>query len=575
MANEELTPPRHGFFFSDLDDEEVFKLVEDKFYTAKERKNFVVQFGPHHAQIAHDLTKHDFKELLRQDQSPQYPIRWINIWDPSDALNKESTAYIGAQYGFSKRLTDLMCLDRETIEKHRGKGKKPLQPGRPKSSRRSGDLEQGIGANGTIALRDMEEPASDNPNLELYLLVKSTVNYSDIDITNKALCIGAHWLHNRPNAQGDTQRRTLMPPRHWRWLALCNDNTVLSINEHPDYEIEKHEANVLQEKELESMRQNTLSVLTQVSKHGFNHFKQKPLSQAAIRYALQMSEEQIETGLPRQDSILNQDISRRGDLAHEGTSNLFYYLFEDYVAAKPLKESGKILEEMTEKVLDTLNRQRKSKPGDIIPKLHYLSKDLRELKHLVENYKNLIDKIIDIGKRDSGNKSSPDASSISLPQRPNHHRNASLTESALQRFDRLNNRLQWLVLNTIEGHLEEIQALSTTYFNLTQQKDSHATARLTRSATLLAKLSVFFLPISFMTSYFSIQIEDLWKWWNAGTYWYSFAVIASISFLSLFFFSRLLMFFSDVMDDWSEAISNFCREFVNKFGAGIKADDDD
>lgn len=117
------------------------------------------------------------------------------------------------------------------------------------------------------------------------------------------------------------------------------------------------------------------------------------------------------------------------------------------------------------------------------------------------------------------------------------------------------------------------------YFNLTQQKDSSATARLTRSATLLAKLSVFFLPISFITSYFSIQIEDLYKWWNGNTYWYTFAVVATISFLSLFFFSRLLMFFSDVLDEWAETISCWPRRLVatvlKREVAGEDDEDDD
>jgi Mg2+ and Co2+ transporter CorA len=65
------------------------------------------------------------------------------------------------------------------------------------------------------------------------------------------------------------------------------------------------------------------------------------------------------------------------------------------------------------------------------------------------------------------------------------------------------------MLDTIDEYLVEKSSLSDTYFNLLAQKDSQATAKLNRSASLLAKLSVFFLPISFMTSYFSVQIPDL------------------------------------------------------------------
>lgn len=97
------------------------------------------------------------------------------------------------------------------------------------------------------------------------------------------------------------------------------------------------------------------------------------------------------------------------------------------------------------------------------------------------------------------------------------------------------------------------------YFNLIAQKDSQATARLSRSATLLAKLSVFFLPIGFMTSYFSIEIPNLVENYTPMTYWISFAIIASISFIGIFFFSRLLMFFSEVLEEWVIRTSNRLR----------------
>ena len=69
-----------------------------------------------------------------------------------------------------------------------------------------------------------------------------------------------------------------------------------------------------------------------------------------------------------------------------------------------------------------------------------------------------------------------------------------------------------------------------------------------------------------MTSYFSVQIEDLFKYWDGSTYWNAFAVIASVSFVSLFFFSRLLMFFSDVLDEWAERIAAGIRRVAAKVG---------
>lgn len=141
-------------------------------------------------------------------------------------------------------------------------------------------------------------------------------------------------------------------------------------------------------------------------------------------------------------------------------------------------------------------------------------------------------------------------------------RGVKLSQKAFDRFDRLSIRLRLLMLDTIDEYLEEKASLSNTYFNLMSQKDSQATSKLNRSASLLAKLSVFFLPISFMTSYFSIQIPELTDHYTGTTYWVSFAVVATMSFLSLFFFSRLLMVVSDVLDD---KIHNFQRSVGRGF----------
>lgn len=88
-------------------------------------------------------------------------------------------------------------------------------------------------------------------------------------------------------------------------------------------------------------------------------------------------------------------------------------------------------------------------------------------------------------------------------------RGVKLSQKAYDRFARLNDRLKLLMMDTIDEYLEEKSSLSSTYFNLLALKDSQATSKLNRSASLLAKLSVFFLPISFMTSYFSVEIPEL------------------------------------------------------------------
>lgn len=172
------------------------------------------------------------------------------------------------------------------------------------------------------------------------------------------------------------------------------------------------------------------------------------------------------------------------------------------------------------------------------------------MKHLFESYEKLIKGIMDLGTdtaSDEKDFAALTSSSGNLSGGP--ARGVKLSQRAFDRFDRLGIRLKLLMLDTIDEYLAEKASLSDTYFNLMSQKDSQATSKLNRSASLLAKLSVFFLPISFMTSYFSVQIPDLAASWTGTTYWVAFAVVATMSFMSLFFFSRLLMVVSDVLDE--------------------------
>ncbi|KAI1807669.1 hypothetical protein F4811DRAFT_505539 [Daldinia bambusicola] len=548
-SNDTTPPDSPGSVFYDFDLEEVFKLAEQH-VRDEESKNFVVEYGFERARIAFDFDKHDAKKLLLDqdpDEKKDYPIRWINIWDPS--TQPDIMKAINDRYEFSPRLLGLMMTprtQREEIRQHKRRRRATIP-----HLRTARDLEKGESINGDLPINPLT-PAELSDSIALYLQVKDTVNYFSTDQTPKAFCIGANWLHQRPAPERTHPRISIMPPKHWQWLVLCNNHTVLSIHEKHSFEPvpDKEDKENWRSAEFQSMRAHTLDVLRQLSKRGYELYKNNPLAQIAARKSLGASKREVNRQQSGMSFFSNSDI---GSLADEGTSNLFYYLFEDYVAAGPLKAAEQELEDLTEKVLESTHRKKVSKSYEIIPSLHYLSKDLREFKHLFENYKNLINKIMIVGKPDLHHNG---------PLSFDGERRVSLTNSALSRFERLSDRLQYLMLNTIEGYLEEIGALSTTYFNLTQQKDSQATARLTRSATLLAKLSVFFLPISFMTSYFSVQIEDLYVYWTGKMYWTAFAVIASVSFVSLFFFSRLLMFASDELDAWAATTAEWANKFI-------------
>ncbi len=70
---------------------------------------------------------------------------------------------------------------------------------------------------------------------------------------------------------------------------------------------------------------------------------------------------------------------------------------------------------------------------------------------------------------------------------------------------------------------------------------------------------MLFLPISFVTSYFSVQIPDLYNYFTGRGYWTTFGIVAGISLVSLFFFSRVLMVISDWLDHWVDSVEKWLR----------------
>ena len=87
-------------------------------------------------------------------------------------------------------------------------------------------------------------------------------------------------------------------------IVLTFADTVLSLHEDPG-PVNNTEA-------LKSIRGNTLSVLSQLSRHG--HLSADPTSMQTVRQALEL------------------DDAAQVSIGNEGSSNLFYYLFDDWRA---------------------------------------------------------------------------------------------------------------------------------------------------------------------------------------------------------------------------------------------------
>lgn len=511
--------------FEDFDDRTVYHQSQTRALN-NSTENFVVEFGKYKAHIVFDLRPEDVKALLKVERDHETPIRWINIWGPNK--QPDLLDLLGDYYKFSPRLLAVIKtapplpeprIEDKSAHKYRTK---PAQ---------KDDVE--------LAASSLDSPRTDSslPNPQTtshYTIAKTMLHYQSIDVGTRYLCIGANWMHEVSNSSKDFSIDAEGKQRPlWSWLVLCDDNTVLSLHEDTGPLPNEHD--------LKTMRNNTLSVLSQLSNQG--HLKADPISIQSVRQALELDSPQTNLGI-------------------EGASNLFYYLFDDWRAVYATIGAFRLrLKELQTEILEDMTRKSNKAPNiEIIPRLHILGRQIRQMQHLYKGYENLTQRILEPKATTIHNGAATPRSFTGLAG----GRGVVLAQSAGTRFERLGDRLNLMMLSQTEEFLAEKEALISTYFNINAQKDSEATARLTRSATLLAKLSVLFLPVSLMTSYFSVQIPDLANKYTGKDYWYTFAVIMSLSFLALFFFSRLLMYVTETLDGWIKEASKLLARMLFK-----------
>jgi hypothetical protein len=143
----------------------------------------------------------------------------------------------------------------------------------------------------------------------------------------------------------------------------------------------------------------------------------------------------------------------------EGASLLFYYLFDDWQAVyTTVAKYQKRLEQLDQAILyEMYKKSYQTQDTEIIPRLHVLGRKGRELQHLYIGYKNLVQRILD-SQSDTLNTTS----SMGYLASTNGNRGVVLTQSARQRFGRLKDRLDLLIIAQMTESLAEKDALSTT-----------------------------------------------------------------------------------------------------------------
>lgn len=131
-------------------------------------------------------------------------------------------------------------------------------------------------------------------------------------------------------------------------LAILTEiGTVISIHETPNYEPPRRKDPLTwRAEELKNMRKNTLDLLFQLSIPGMEHYRHRVSSQKGVRSDLLKPSHR--GSLPRARTTIVEP-----SVAVDASSNLFFYLFEDYTAATSiLSTSNDVLAKLVGLLLD-------------------------------------------------------------------------------------------------------------------------------------------------------------------------------------------------------------------------------
>ncbi|KAL8793541.1 MAG: hypothetical protein Q9195_003914 [Heterodermia aff. obscurata] len=484
--------------------------------------NFVLEFDSDKALLASDLKSDSIAELLQTPIEPT-KTRWINLWSPEQ--QKKTVKALATYYGFSPRTEGVMTSDpgRPAVvttanQQNRKRAMLPWLKDRSSSDSHAEDVEM---------TPTHERPPTHATSLDMnhYRMVNEVWYYCSVDWD---LCVGYNSLSPVDLAPIDvdqhSQRMQNKPQgkRLWTWLILCNDNTIITINENPFH---GHEGPPTpdEEEKLHSIRRNLANVFEQLSKVNEYRKVENPINALSIR-----------SGLPKAKSD-EPEIS-------EAPSLLFHYLFDDWYTSYSLVAKQ---EHQYGKQLGKLRDLMFQKPAvEHIEKLHRLGQQLSVLKKIYQSYALIIDRILERQKPvDLSNSThllkehiDDDKSKLTAQTRSYA---VNLSSAAIVRFERLRDRIQLYALGEIQDCIDEKEALVGLNFNLITLKQSDAVERLTRITILLAKVTILFMPVSLMTAYFSTQISDLQGAYTSTTYWACFAVIMAFSLLFLVIFGVL------------------------------------
>ncbi|KAJ5166939.1 uncharacterized protein N7482_005720 [Penicillium canariense] len=516
--------------FKDIDDKNNFADYMRQLQNSRTR-SFVLDFGNDDAFCATDLNTDDFQGLLRRSRAKCFGTRWIHIWNPEQ--QKDTVKMITSHYGVSERLQGMMYT--EPFHAAPQPAKVP-----PKKAKRESTqtLEYELDDIESESAMTKRYQTASSRGLTFGQVTDQIWHFSSVDHGPRYTCVGYNTLFVAPDVPVVNGKDLPEGTRLWSWLILCDDGTLISIQENPLPQMqslaEKEQAAVL-----DVVRRNIRFIFSGISKQHANMSESDSLVTIRVRHF-------NDVGLD-QANIKQED----------GPSLLFYYLFDDWVSsfgliAKRQHQYGVSLEELRGQMLD--------RPVvDLVNELHWLGRRLGVLRRLYQSYELIMRRLLQRQRllREDARSSNPppvafDATvgdsefadlrqGISVNNGSHSGSNDSpvgvlLSSAAVARFERLVDRINLYCLSEIDTCLLEKESLTFLNFNLIALKDSQAVEKLTRITILLAKATMLFLPVSLMTAYFSTELQGVKGGYSKADYWVSFAVIFVVTVLILSIF---------------------------------------
>lgn len=280
--------------------------------------NFLLDFSDNAAWAAFDLSTTSIAALLGAERPEVLNTRWLNVWYPFQ--HRPLIEHLARRYEFSPRLLALMSSDPKQPRKTASRASQP-QPTHNKFkkfwSRRSSWSED----NEALAnLDEMSEHSSISSvssvvRGNLYRIADNLWHYASIDFGRQYVCIGFNSLYGtKQPASGEDDSTGPLPHcmRVWTWLVLCEDNTVISINEDP-FPFADGTFTAFQLRVMSEVRRNLVNVFRSLSMvHDEPLLAHNPLMLLPIRVRLGDTPEET----AHRDS--------------DAPGLLFYYLFENW-----------------------------------------------------------------------------------------------------------------------------------------------------------------------------------------------------------------------------------------------------